>query len=169
MPRTDSRFCASWVRRRQPQHCSRQADRRAAGIGEVLGSGARLEVRPDRSHHRRARPHWLATLMDWDLWSVEAGIVIVVAGAAAALRAVTDELARVRMLMAIAPDLSREALTEVTRWMAMSPKQNRPHGRIAVSQPSTLGRLGDRAPSEPQSSSAHRAGPRHLETSLTRI
>jgi hypothetical protein len=49
-----------------------------------------------------------------------AGIVIVVAGWTAALRAVINELARVRMLLAIAPDLCREALTEVTRWMAMS-------------------------------------------------
>ena len=46
------------------------------------------------------------------------GAAVVALGAAAALRQVTDELARVRMLLAIAPDLTRESLTEVTRWMA---------------------------------------------------
>jgi uncharacterized membrane protein YqjE len=49
-----------------------------------------------------------------------AGAVVIIVGSAAALRQVTDELARVRMLLAIAPDLTREALTEVTRWVISS-------------------------------------------------
>ena len=59
--------------------------------------------------------------MKWEPWSVRRrASSLLWQRAAAALRAVTDELARVRMLLAIAPGLSREALTEVTRWMGMS-------------------------------------------------
>jgi hypothetical protein len=59
--------------------------------------------------------------MKWEPWSVRRrASSLLWQCAAAALRAVTEELARVRMLLAIAPGLSREALTEVTRWMGMS-------------------------------------------------
>ena len=47
-----------------------------------------------------------------------AGIGIVAVATVLALREVSDELARTRMLLVISPDLSREALTEVTRWLA---------------------------------------------------
>ena len=50
-------------------------------------------------------------------------------------RAVADELARVRRLLAIVPDLSPEALTEVKDGWRLAPNQNRKCGRTAVSQP----------------------------------
>lgn len=46
------------------------------------------------------------------------GISIIALAAVVSLREVSDELARARMFQAISPDLSREALTEVTRWLA---------------------------------------------------
>ncbi len=54
------------------------------------------------------------------LLAISAAIAIVLAGGSTALRQVTDELARTRMLLDLAPDLSREALTEMVRWMALS-------------------------------------------------
>lgn len=45
---------------------------------------------------------------------------ITVAGAIALLKQVTDEMARVRLLLAIAPELTLESLTEIARKLAAS-------------------------------------------------
>src|SRR5262245_40960669 len=54
------------------------------------------------------------------LASLVAGMGITVAGATAALKQVTDEMARVRLLLAIAPELTLEALTEIASKIAAS-------------------------------------------------
>lgn len=54
------------------------------------------------------------------LASVTAGTGITLGGVLVALRQVTEEMARVRMLLAIAPEISIEALTEIARGMAQA-------------------------------------------------
>ncbi len=49
------------------------------------------------------------------LATVTAGVGITIGGAVAALKQVTDEMARIRLLLAIAPELTLEALTEMAR------------------------------------------------------
>ena len=46
------------------------------------------------------------------------GVGITFAGAIAALKQVSDEMARVRLLLSIAPELSVETLTEIARHLA---------------------------------------------------
>lgn len=48
-------------------------------------------------------------------------IAMALAGALAALRAVTEDMARVRLLLTVTPDLSLEALTEVARRISSIP------------------------------------------------
>jgi hypothetical protein len=54
------------------------------------------------------------------LASLMVGMGITVGGAIAALKQVTDEMARVRLLLAIAPELTLEALTEIASKIANS-------------------------------------------------
>lgn len=63
----------------------------------------------------------LLTLMFWKADSptafatISAALGITAAGSVAALKQVTDEMARVRLLLALAPELTREALTEMAQ------------------------------------------------------